>query len=161
MVERRNNQNFTNGTLIKPGTIIVTDELCVLYSILGSGISVCIWDERSCVAGMNYYVEPSVFEKSKTTARFGNVSMVTLVNSIQQIAPEGKFEAHIFGGASNGSSDIAEQNIAIARKVLSARNIPVVSEDVGGKKGRKIAFDTSSGHIAVLKVHNLRKEDWF
>ncbi len=36
----------------------------------------------------------------------------------------------------------------------------VASEDVGGKKGRKILFDTASGHVAVLKVHDLRREDW-
>ena len=160
MTERRTGNAISKGTLIKPGTILVTSEEGFLFSVLGSGVSVCIWDEKSHIAGMNHFLEPSMYDRSKTTARYGNIAMVVLINSIREIAPEGTFEAHIFGGANKHNSDIAEQNIAIARKVLSSRKIPVVSEDVGGTKGRKIAFDTSSGHIAVLKVHTLRKEDW-
>jgi chemotaxis protein CheD len=160
MIERRNNGTILNGILIKPGAIYVTDEPEVLFSIVGTSVTVCLWDETSHLSGMNCFVEPVTYDKKKTTARFGNVSMIALIRSLKEILPRGKFEAHIFGGASNSGSDRGEKNIEIARKILQARKIPIVSEDVGGVKGRKIAFDTQSGQACVIKVHRLRKEDW-
>jgi chemotaxis protein CheD len=160
MNERRNNGVSLNGTLIKPGSIYITDEPQVLFSIVGSSVTVCLWDEKTHISGMNCFVEPVTYDKKKTTARFGNVSMIALINSLKGISPRSKFEAHIFGGASNTRSEKGEKNIEIARKILHARKIPIVSEDVGGTKGRKIAFDTESGQACVIKVHKLRKEDW-
>ncbi len=26
--------------------------------------------------------------------------------------------------------------------------------------GRKVMFDTATGHVAILKVHELRRDDW-
>ena len=49
----------------------------------------------------------------------------------------------------------------ISRKILAKQGIPVVSEDVGGRKGRKIVFNTQTNEIAVLKVGHLRKADWY
>lgn len=160
MNERRNNGVTLNGTLIKPGSIYITDEPQVLFSIVGSSVTVCLWDEKTHISGMNCFVEPVTYDKNKTTARFGNVSMIALLNSLKGISPRSKLEAHIFGGASNIRSEKGEKNIEIARKILHARKIPIVSEDVGGTKGRKIAFDTESGQACVIKVHKLRKEDW-
>ena len=53
-----------------------------------------------------------------------------------------------------------ERNLELAEKVLAKRSISVSSRDVGGTKGRKIVFDGRTGHVAVMKVHKLRKEDW-
>jgi chemotaxis protein CheD len=73
-------------------------------------------------------------------------------------------EAQIFGGAHNreiSPKDIGRGNITIARKILAREGIRIVSEDVGGEKGRKIVFDTQANEIAVLKVDKLRKGDWY
>jgi chemotaxis protein CheD len=161
MKERRNNGTSLNGILVKPGSIHITDEPGVLFSIVGTSVTVCLWDEKTHISGMNCFIEPTTYDKKKTTARFGNVSMIALINSLKEILPRGKFEAHIFGGASNSNSEKGLKNVEIARRILLARKIPVVSEDVGGIKGRKIAFDTESGQAIVIKVHRLRNEDWY
>jgi chemotaxis protein CheD len=50
--------------------------------------------------------------------------------------------------------------VEIARKILREKGIAIASEDVGGSVGRKIVFDLATGHVAVLKVHKVRDEDW-
>ena len=73
-------------------------------------------------------------------------------------------ETQIFGGAYNPAispKDIGHENITIARKILAREGLRVVSEDVGGEKGRKIVFNCPANEIAVLKVDKLRKGDWY
>jgi len=48
-------------------------------------------------------------------------------------------EAQIFGGGSRSPEDsngIGPHNAKIARKILKKREVPFVSEDIGGVKGR-------------------------
>lgn len=73
--------------------------------------------------------------------------------------------AQIYGGAVKEKSekpDLGTQNVETARKVLKKKDIAIISEDVGGMMGRKIAFDIKTGQVAVLKVHeyNIRDTDW-
>jgi hypothetical protein len=73
-------------------------------------------------------------------------------------------EAQIFGGAYNPTispDDIGRKNMIISRKILAKQRIPVVSEDVGGRKERKIVFNTQTNEIVVLKVGHLRRADWY
>lgn len=77
------------------------------------------------------------------------------------MCPGGNFEAQIFGGGELDTCDkTGEENVEIARKVLNKKGVNIVSEDVGGEKGRKILFDTDTGHVAVLKVYDVRDVDW-
>ncbi|MCD6570373.1 MAG: hypothetical protein J7L53_06695 [Deltaproteobacteria bacterium] len=69
----------------------------------------------------------------------------------------------MFGGAypeDDPERDIGKKNIAVARYTLEKMSVRIVSEDIGGTRGRKIAFDTASGHVAALKVRRLRRTDW-
>jgi Chemotaxis protein; stimulates methylation of MCP proteins len=73
-------------------------------------------------------------------------------------------EAQIFGGAHNYKlcpQNIGLENSRIARRILVQKGVAIVSEDVGGMKGRKVVFSTSSNEIVVLRVERLRKSDWY
>lgn len=73
-------------------------------------------------------------------------------------------EAQIFGGAfkdENAAGDIGQDNLRTARQVLNRMRIQIVSEDVGGAKGRKVVFNTQSYEIGILKVNRLRESDWY
>jgi chemotaxis protein CheD len=72
-------------------------------------------------------------------------------------------EAQIFGGAYNrvaSFKDVGRENVRVARRILARQGIRVVSEDIGGEKGRKVIFDSVKNEVAVLKVDRLRKGDW-
>ena len=44
---------------------------------------------------------------------------------------------------------------------MNHKKIAIVSEDVGGRKGRKVVFNTNTNEIGVLKVEKLRVMDWY
>jgi chemotaxis protein CheD len=53
------------------------------------------------------------------------------------------------------------KNVSKARQVLRLANVPVISEDTGGRMGRKIVFNTLKNEAIVYKVNTLRKGDWY
>jgi len=147
--------------LVKPGEIIVTSESRPLISIAARGVVVCLWEKVTHYAGMCCFMMPATTDPSKATGQYGNVAVVKLISMLRDFEGCGKIEAQIFGGAHKNEHDTTgEENIRIARKILTAKEIPIISEDVGGLVGRKILFDVETGQAAVLKVHRLRKEDW-
>ena len=114
---------------------------------------------------MNHFQLPYIREKHRTTARYGNVATTALINMmINDGSQREDLEAQIFGGAHDpevSRENIGQDNIRVAREVLAKKQICVVSEDVGGNKGRKIVYHTNTNEIAILKVAKLRKKDWY
>jgi len=150
---------------LEPGSIFLADRSAVISTVLGSSVSVCLFDRKRNVGGMNHFSYPLTLKKEEATACYGNVATLALIRMMYQDGSEGAhLEAQIFGGAYNekiSSKDIGQENYQMARKLLARERIPVVSEDVGGKKGRKIVFNTGTNEIAVMKVENLRRSDWY
>jgi chemotaxis protein CheD len=160
--ERRDKLNTADAVMVQKGEIVISEESLSLATVVGPGAAVCIWaDGGRVVAGMCHFVQPVIYDLSKATAWFGNVAVVTLIKKMRAIVPDAMLEAQIFGGASRDAAEtLGERNVEIARKALTNRGVRIVSEDVGGSRGRKILFDTASGHTAVLKVQRIRDEDW-
>lgn len=160
--ERRKGGEASAGQHVPPGGIVLVRDGTTLVAVAGPGVAVCFWNEAAEVACLAHFVEPATYDPSQATARYGNVALPTAISLIRESAGASDLEAQIFGGAflEDGDRSGAEANIEMARKILSARGVKIVSEDVGGSKGRKIVFQGSSGHVAVVKVHKLRAEDW-
>jgi chemotaxis protein CheD len=114
---------------------------------------------------MNHFKLPSIADPKKSTAEYGNIATLTLIRMMLEDGSKRKhLEAQIFGGAfRTGVSDvdIGNDNVKVARKVLARERLQVVSEDVGGQKGRKIVFDTIKNEIAIIKVEKIRAGDWY
>ena len=151
--------------ILEPGFIFVAIRPIVISTVLGSCVSVCLYDRERKIGGMNHFQLPHIRERHKATARYGNVATSAL---IRMMIDDGSnlehLEAQIFGGAYNpriSPNDVGSENIMAARKILEKKRVRVVSEDVGGERGRKIVFDTNKNEIAVLKVDKLRNADWY
>ncbi len=162
----RKSQALVGDTyFLQPGYIYVPSRPSVISTVLGSCVSVCIFDKKRNIGGMNHFQLPLAESRQKATPRYGNVATYALIKIMLDDGSKLKhLEAQIFGGAFNpdiSPTDIGKQNVMIARRVLMRHRIPVVSEDVGGKRGRKIVFNTGTNEVAVLKVERLRKGDWF
>lgn len=160
------NRDLTAGNyLLKPGYIYIADPKTVMSTVLGSSVSVCLFDRKRQVAGMNHFRLPLTRDAQKATADYGNVAMLTLIRMMVHDGSDAKhLEAQVFGGAFNmeiSSKDVGQENVAVAKRVLLREKIRIVSEDIGGEKGRKIVFDPAKNETAVIKVDKLRKGDWF
>ncbi len=134
-----------------------------MRTVVGNGVSVCIWDSVNKCGVMNNFMYPQKGVTDSSTDMFGDISTQKAIKLLERQGVACKdMVAHIVGGSR--SEDIWDktgfQNISVARKVLQAHRIPIYSEDVSGKMGRKVVFNVQNGHIAVVKVYNLRDADW-
>jgi len=157
--------SLSTNYLLQPGYILVPDNSVSISAVMGSGVSICIFDREKRIGGMNHFIFPYIATKGKTTALYGNVATTTLIKMMLARESSIKYlEAQIYGGAyhpENNNEDIGRDNIEIARKILSKNRISITSQDVGGEKGRKVVFNTSTNEVAVLKVGRLRDMDWY
>jgi chemotaxis protein CheD len=148
-----------------PGYIYIPIEPSVISTVLGSCVSVCIYDRKRRKGGMNRFQYPFIGDKRKATSRYGNAATLALIRMMLEDGSKKKnLEAQILGGAFNAelsNQDIGKDNVKIARGILAKEGISLASEDTGGEKGRKIVFNACTNELAVFKVEQLRKADWF
>ncbi len=149
---------------LEPGYIYFSKRPAMVRSVLGSGVAVCIWDDQQGFGGMIHFLRPQTDEPEKATPQFGNVATAALVRIMEEAGCQrGNLQAQIVGGARSemaGNSSIGDANVRIAREILIRKGVRVISEDVGGNMGRKVALNTGSGELAVLKTKKIRQTDW-
>ena len=150
---------------LEPGYIFLPEKPHSISAVMGSSVSVCLYDRRRNVGGMNLFQLPLVRERHLATPRYGNVAILALIRMMLKGGSRVKdLEAQIMGGANKPETiaeDMGRENIGIARKVLKKERVRVTSEDVGGEKGRKIVFNTGTNELAIIKVDRLRAGDWY
>lgn len=135
-----------------------------MQAVLGSSVAVCLWDRRLRIGGMNHFLFPQAASAQDATACYGNVATATLLKMLEKAGSKRRnlLALVLGGGRPYGSPQnaLGEKNVEAARTVLRNKGVVVTSEDVGGHMGRKVVFDTRTGHIMVLKVHRIRATDW-
>ncbi len=156
---------ITKDYFLRPGFIYMPEKPTVISTVLGSSVSVSLYDKKLKTGGMNHFLFPHADVRKKSTALFGNVAVPVLIRMMMENGSKrSHLEAQIFGGAFNidlSPRDIGQDNFKTARQILDHRQIRIVSEDVGGSKGRKVVFNTNSYEIGILKVERLRESDWY
>lgn len=134
-----------------PGQLHAAAEPTAITTVLGSCVSVCLFDRAAGVGGMNHYLLPTYVERERS-ARFGNGAIELLLADVTALgARRARLEAKVFGGASvmgmvrEGRRSLGDENARLAFRLLEALAIPVVDGDVGGTRGRKVVFHTDDG----------------
>lgn len=147
---------------LKPGYIFVSDQPYLIYTVLGSCVSVCLWDSVKKIGGINHFIL-SKARPGFYNARYGDASIKHLIRIMFQMGCQAKnLRAHIVGGGQNPElhSKIGDDNVIIAEEILNKYMIEIVTRDTGGKTGRKLIFYNTIGEIIVYKGINIRKSDW-
>lgn len=141
------------------GQLFTSPKACSVTTILGSCVSVCLWDPSTGAGGLNHFLLPQCVENGISSPRFGNVAIHRLLDELAGLgSPRARLKAKIFGGASvidafqtaNGS--LGSKNVDLARRLLADAGIPIIAEDVGGAQGRKLVFQTGDGAAWVRKI---------
>lgn len=146
------------------GMIFVSSKECNIATVLGSCISVCLWDPSSGTGGMNHYMLPLWNGEGLPSARYGNIAIPKLIEKMIGFGCEmGNLKAKVFGGAEllcipkNGEMSVGTQNIILAEDILNREGIQTVSIDVGGNYGRRIQFNTKTGIVLLKRFSTKRK----
>jgi chemotaxis protein CheD len=144
---------------LHPGQIFVSAESYAVTTILGSCVSVCLWDPITRSGGINHFLLPCDASETQTPGRFGNLAVRDLLEEVLALgAARAHLQAKLFGGACvleafrHRENHLGSQNVEIAREVLAAADVPIVSADIGGSNGRKLIFCTDDGSAWVKEL---------
>jgi len=147
-----------------PGEYHVTKKSKLLATLLGSCVAVCLRNRVNGSAAMNHFVRNTDDQSGQAIGKFGDSSIKHIVKNLMTIDGNMKnLEAKIFGGGQvvghlNLGMGIGERNIQVAKEVLGEMSIPIIFENVGGKNGRKIYFNTSNFEVEVRQIGSDRKD---
>lgn len=135
-------------------------EVC---TILGSCVSVCLFDRMKNIGGMNHYLIPLWKGNGIQSPKYGNIAIHRLVEGMLKCGCRlENLEAKIFGGGnviysvSNDSIMVGKKNILVAIEVLEEYRIPVTAQDVGGVHGRHIVLQSETGKVLLNYIHEER-----
>ena len=157
---------YRENYFLEPGYLYISKNPSTVSIVLGSCVAVCLWDSKLKYGGACHYLYPKADNKEKK-AKYGDAAISALLKKMFSMSSKSKnLEAQIFGGASPLEKEQRKKicnmdNINIAKKVLKKNKVPLVSEDIGGHRGRKVIFKTDTGEIIVIKVKDVRQEDWY
>jgi len=147
-----------NNHYLMAGNIFVHASPHRVTTVLGSCVSVCLWDQRLRLGGMNHYMLPFWNGEGLASPKYGNIAIAKLIERLQELGAERRdLRAKVFGGGVvlnvlNPFMNIGERNVQLAEDVLRNEGIPIVSADTGGKAGRKLIFNTGTGMVLVKKL---------
>lgn len=142
-------------TYLFPSNLYVAQKGTHVTTVLGSCVSVCLYDAISKKGGINHYMLPLWNGKGLASPKYGNIAIEQLIEKmIGEGVQKENLVAKVFGGANqtNSSMQIGNRNIQVALDLLRKHKIKVVAKSVGGEIGRKIIFDTNSGEVRLKFV---------
>ncbi len=154
------------------GECYVSSQREIISTVLGSCVAVCLYDQINQVGGMNHFMLPqdkggpsaeSLMDMSadallERSMRYGVTAMEVLVAQMQKKGAQRKnLRAKIFGGGNvlsrlDSSESVGDKNIGFARAFLKLEQIPIDTESVGDRYGRKIFFLTGENKVFVKRV---------
>lgn len=129
----------------------------IIKTTLGSCVGVVLHDSMNRITGLAHIMLPSQLRDDDAIGKFPETALPALLTAVMEKgASKAHIQAYLAGGASMfaGSDDrriatIGDQNVEATRKTLARLGIAVAYEQTGGKRGRTLVFDNSSGCIEV------------
>jgi chemotaxis protein CheD len=139
------------------GQLVATVSPTAITTVLGSCVAVCLHDPATRIGGMNHFLLPLHVERDRSP-RFGTIAVPRLVEEVLRAgASRRTLVAKVFGGASviGGMSHgrrLGEENARLALQLLEEAHIPVLDQDLGGSRGRKVVFLADEGTAWVRQL---------
>ena len=129
----------------------------ILRTILGSCVGICMYDPKIKIGGLSHIMLPSSKRASSNFKKYADTAIPFMIDEMIKLGSDkSRLVVKLSGGAnmfkyteSSLVADIGLNNINSVREVLSNFNIPILSEDVGGDRGRTIDFYLESGDLKI------------
>lgn len=153
---------------ILPGEYYVTHNEEMITTVLGSCISVCIYETRSGLGGMNHFMLPTSGGASSDAEdlmsesfRYGDVAMERMINDLlRNGADKSKIVFKAFGGGQiiKQMTSVGERNIKFLHKFMVMEGYKLSASDLGGPHPRKVNFFPKTGKVMVKKLQHMHND---
>jgi chemotaxis protein CheD len=157
MIKSESNKFRKALYVLYPGDYFATRDDCILGTVIGSCVAVCIFDPTRKLGGMVLFIVPGTMGTegivNDEIARCGILSMEYLMGELVKVGGDRHFiKAKIFGAGYsntgiNNSGPLADANIRFIHEYLTLENIPVERSDLGGDFRRKLYFEPQAGTV--------------
>ncbi|MBR6216513.1 MAG: chemotaxis protein CheD [Spirochaetaceae bacterium] len=148
---------------ILPGEFYSTTEPVLISTVLGSCISIALFDPELKLGGLNHFMLPTTNRCHEISVeeqgRYGDFAMELLLNDIfHKGSKKENLRAKIFGGGNVlGDGDFHKNrtgmnNISFALDYLQTEKIPIMANDTGGIYPRKIFYDPQTFKIYLKRI---------
>lgn len=171
---RIQNWNNLKRITIAPGEFYVTGDDVMIATLLGSCISVCLYDPGNRIVGMNHFLLGSTHYAREMpvcitdAGRYGIHSMELMMNAMwNRGANRAHVKAKAFGGSSllnpgtkprSNFAAVGDVNIRFILEFLHNEKIPLAASDLGGNVGRVIHFYSRDFSVYVRKIISRRTQ---
>jgi chemotaxis protein CheD len=142
-----------NIHFLYPAALFTSKDPYLVTTILGSCVSVCLYDQVHQIGGINHFMLPLWNGQGLASPKYGNIAIEKLLDKMIALGcNKATLQAKVFGGGEVIQTNISQfnigaRNIKLAFDMLDELKIPVIGSSVGGKLGRKILFNTNSFEI--------------
>ncbi|MFT9014593.1 MAG: chemotaxis protein CheD [Acetobacter sp.] len=149
-------------TTVIQGEVVISDNpATVLVTLLGSCISVCMFDPHARVGGMNHFLLPGegAGEDGQLAMRFGANAMEMLINGILKAGGNrDRLVCKTFGGGAVVPSlgRVGQDNCRFVLQYLSDEGIRCISQSLGGTQARRVRFWPTTGRAQQSLVHDVQ-----
>jgi chemotaxis protein CheD len=144
---------------LSSGRIIATIEPTDVTTVLGSCVAACLWDPEIRAGAVCHFVLPYGAPESSRAFRHANVAIHEMIRELVRLGGDvSRMRAKLFGGASivaglrSEKEPLGTRNVLAADERFASLGIPVIARDVGGKRARKLVFQTDNGTAWVKTI---------
>ncbi len=152
---------------LRPGEYFVGNASHRIRTILGSCVSVTLWNPAKRIGAMSHFLlaarnktEGRDTEDAHLDAKYGDEALRLMVRELaRHNVDPAQCQAKVFGGGDmfpfykNGDAyNIGRRNGEAAHALLQAYGIEVISESLFGMGHRHIIFDVGLGHVWSRQV---------
>jgi chemotaxis protein CheD len=128
----------------------------LIRTLLGSCVSVVLYDRRLKLGGLTHIVLPDSRGSNTEPGKFADTAIPGLIAELERLAGlklTSRLTAKILGGASmfqnDSALDIGRMNNEATERILADLHIPIIARDLGGESGRRLTLFTTTGIVAV------------
>ncbi|MCX7679723.1 MAG: chemoreceptor glutamine deamidase CheD [Spirochaetes bacterium] len=157
--------------ILNPGDHFATAEDCVLATIAGSCIVVCLFDIVRGIGGMGHFIVPgsvnTVGIYSDAIAQHGILNLEYLIGELVKLGGDRRFlRAKIFGagyiaGVPYVENATIDSNIRFMFEYFTLERIAVERSDLGGEFRRKLYFFPKTGYVYRKVLRHNENESEF
>lgn len=152
---------------LKPSDIYITETPLMVETVLGSCVSVTMFDRTSGVSMICHCLLPQCRNEIPCDRdcadgfKYVECSIRRMINKFDSYnIKRSNIEVKVFGGAdmfmaggdNANSMAIGKQNIETALQIIKSERLNLIASDVGGYQGRKIFFNTYTGEVHLKRL---------